>query len=157
MEKLRMCKSLVCCTAMMLVAALPAAEANLAPMLDVGVTVPNGGILRLFPRASMKERKNLAAVFDESPYKDVQPLRNMRYNWNKLERGKGEYLFDAVIEPLLQQCVKERSRVTLGLASASGDVRVSFPDVKGIEHPLCLSNRGRRASDGSYLLGARTE
>ena len=33
------------------------------------------------------------------------------------------------------------------------DVRVSFPDAKGIEHPLCLSNYGRRASDGSYLLG----
>ena len=32
---------------------LPAAEANLAPMLDAGVTVPNGGILRLFPNASM--------------------------------------------------------------------------------------------------------
>ena len=105
-------KSLVCCTAMMLAAALPAAEANLAPMLDVGVTVPNGGILRLFPRASMKERKNLAAVFDESPYKDVQPLRNMRYTWDRLERGKGEYLFDEVVEPLLQQCVKEHSRVT---------------------------------------------
>ena len=39
------------------------------------------------------------------------------------------------------------------LASTSGDVRVSFPDAKGIEHPLCLSNYGRRASDGSYLLG----
>ena len=33
------------------------------------------------------------------------------------------------------------------------DVRVSFPDAKGIEHPLCLSKCGRRASDGSYLLG----
>jgi hypothetical protein len=39
------------------------------------------------------------------------------------------------------------------LASTSGDVRVSFPDAKGIEHPLCLSNYGRRASDGSYLIG----
>ena len=66
------------------VTTLPAAEANLAPMLDAGVTVPNGGILRLFPNASMKERKQLAETFDESPYKDVQPLRNMRYNWNKL-------------------------------------------------------------------------
>ena len=46
---------------------------------------------------------------------------------------------------------------SVNLASASGDVRVSFPDAKGIEHPLCLSNRGRRASDGSYLLGAQTE
>ena len=74
-----MCKLLVCCTAMMLSAALSAAEANLAPMLDAGVTVPNGGILRLFPRVTLKSpyQKELVAVFDESPYKDVQPLRNM--------------------------------------------------------------------------------
>ena len=73
-----MYKSLVYCTAMMLAVTLPAAEANLAPMLDAGVTVPNGGILRLFLNASMKDRKNLAAVFDESPYKDVQPPPHMQ-------------------------------------------------------------------------------
>lgn len=128
-----MFKALVCCTAMMLSAALSAAEANLAPMLDAGVTVPNGGILRLFPRVTLKSpyQKELVAVFDESPYKDVQPLRNMRYNWDKLERGKGEYLFDEVIEPLLQQCVKERSRVTLGLACMCGGGSPSSPKMDG--------------------------
>ena len=47
----------------------------------------------------------------------------------------------------------ERDGQAVKLASTSGNVRVSFPDAKGIEHPLCLSNYGRRASDGSYLLG----
>ena len=107
-------KLLFCCTAAMLAATTAAAETNLAPMLEADVTVPNGGILRLFPRVTMKGKtqRELVKTFDESPYKDVQPLRNMRYTWNRLERGKGEYLFGKELEPLFVQCVKEHSRVT---------------------------------------------
>ena len=82
-----MCKLLVCCTSMMLAAALPAAEANLAPMLDVGVTVPNGGILRLFPRASMKERKNLAAVCSADGLDAVlRELPVARHDWQVVDK-----------------------------------------------------------------------
>ena len=119
--------------AAMLAATTAAAETNLAPMLEAGVTVPNGGILRLFPRVTMKGKtqRELVKTFDESPYKDVQPLRNMRYTWNRLERGKGEYLFDKELEPLFVQCVKEHSRVTPGLAWMCGGGYPSAPLLDG--------------------------
>ena len=117
----------------MMAAATATAETNLAPMLEAGITVPNGGILRLFPRVTMKGKmqRELVKTFDESPYKDVQPLRNMRYTWNRLERGKGEYLFDKELEPLFVQCVKEHSRVTPGLAWMCGGGYPSAPLLDG--------------------------
>ena len=42
--------------------------------------------------------------------------------------------------------------VRANLKTKQGRVRLVFADAKGIEHPMCLSNRGRRASDGSYGL-----
>ena len=122
-------KLLFCCTAALLAATTATAGTNLAPMLEAGVTVPNGGILRLFPKVTMKGKtqKELVKTFAESPYKDVQPLRNMRYTWNRLERGKGEYLFDKELEPLFVQCVKEHSRVTPGLAWMCGGGYPSAP------------------------------
>ena len=119
--------------AVMMAATTATAETNLAPMLEAGVTVPNGGILRLFPRVTMKGKtqRELVKTFDESPYKDVQPLRNMRYTWNRLERGKGEYLFDKELEPLFVQCVKEHSRVTPGLAWMCGGGYPSAPLLDG--------------------------
>ena len=126
-------KVIVCCTVVIQVAMMSGAVTNLAPMLEAGVTVPNGGILRLFPRVTMKGKmqRELVKTFDESPYKDVQPLRNMRYTWNRLERGKGEYLFNKELEPLFVQCVKEHSRVTPGLAWMCGGGYPSAPILDG--------------------------
>ena len=39
--------------------------------------------------------------------------------------------------------------------AATAEVALVIPDEQGIEHPLCLSNFGRRA-DGSYVIGGGT-
>ena len=44
------------------------------------------------------------------------------------------------------------AEVKATLGTTAGKVRLVIVDTKGIEHPLCLSNFGRRAGDGSYPL-----
>ena len=91
-------------------------------MLDDDVCVPNGGIYRFFPRAHWKSgiNKRITKVYEESPYQKFAALRYWRGGWNVLERGKGEWLFDQTIEPMLKNCVEERARIILGLAWMCG-------------------------------------
>lgn len=98
------------------------ALAALEPMLDAETIVPNGGTLRFFPGASWASgiNRRITKVFSESPYRRRSALCNHRCGWNVLEGGKGEYLFDKTLEPLLVNCVRERSRITLGLAWMCG-------------------------------------
>ena len=59
------------------------------------------------------------------------------------------------LQPGEKPLVWDESRgttVRANLKTRQGRVRLVFADAKGIEHPMCLSNRGRRASDGSYGL-----
>ena len=98
------------------------ALAALEPMLDAETIVPNGGTLRFFPGANWASGVNrrITKVFSESPYQRRSALCNHRCGWNVLEGGMGEYLFDKTLEPLLVNCVRERSRITLGLAWMCG-------------------------------------
>lgn len=105
----------------------PASAPSLAPVLDADVIVPNGGVFRFFDFGGFKKENmpRLVRVFDESPYQDFSPMRYDRLNWFELERGPGDYLFDAVIEPKLKKCVAERARLFLGLACNSGSISVT--------------------------------
>lgn len=96
---------------------------NLSPMLDVGILVPNGGIFKFMPGCGWKSKnaEKLSVIFKESPYQQNSALRYNRYGWYTLENKKNSYLFDEVIEPLLQQALKEHSRVIIGLASMCGE------------------------------------
>ena len=90
----------------------------LEPMLDAETIVPNGGTLRFFPNAHWESGVNrrITKVFSESPYRRRSALCNHRCGWNALEGRKDEYLFDRTLEP----CVRERSRITIGLAWMCG-------------------------------------
>ena len=98
------------------------ALAGLEPMLDAETIVPNGGTIRFFKGANWRGRgaRRITKVFAESPYQDHAAMRNHRCGWNVLEGAKGEYRFDRALGPLLEQCVREHSRVTLGLAWMCG-------------------------------------
>lgn len=97
-------------------------NANLAPMLDVGTTVPNGGIFRFFPCEywTCGNVPRFAHVFSESPYRSQSGLRAQRFDWSSLEREEGEYLFDEVVEPILRRCILLHERMAVGLACNTG-------------------------------------
>jgi len=109
-------------TALVLASVCLCGRAAPVPMLDRETIVPNGGTLRFFPKANWKSgvNKRITKVFAESPYQDHAAMRNHRCGWSHLEGRKGEYLFDRTLGPLIESCVREHSRVTLGLAWMCG-------------------------------------
>lgn len=129
-------KSGVLCAACALCVAVAPADGDdakaasatpLAPVLDADVLIPNGGIFRFFDFGGFKKENmpKLVRVFGESPYQETTPLRYDRLNWFEYERGPGEYLFDAVVEPKLKKCLAERARLFLGVACNSGSMSVT--------------------------------
>ena len=87
------------------------------PFLDIGTIVPNGGSLRSFQGKVFKHEGDglLWDVFEESPYQTSPPMLYYRFSWCTLEDNEGNYLFDEVLEPLLEKCVSNRARLSMGL------------------------------------------
>ena len=93
---------------------------NLAPYLEVGKLIPNGGIFKNFPGHYYHDEISLYDVFEESPYRALEgrinrmPLYYYRYSWNQLEDNNGHYTFD-IIEKHLQFCIQTKARLSIGL------------------------------------------
>ena len=87
------------------------------PFLEIGTIVPNGGIFRSFQGKVFNHEGDglLWEVFEESPYQNSLPMLYFRFSWCTLEDNEGNYLFDEVLEPILEKCVSNRARLTMGL------------------------------------------
>ena len=87
------------------------------PFLEIGTIVPNGGTFRSFQGKEFNHEGDgaLWEVFEESPYQTSLPMIYYRFSWCTLEDNEGNYLFDEVLEPILEKCVSNRARLTIGL------------------------------------------
>lgn len=102
-------------------------QRNLPPMLDVGVSVPNSGIQRMWVNGSWQNspQSSYCRIFEESPYKETPPVVYLRYDWYIFEKERGKYRFDEVLEPILNKAIKDHSRLSIGFSCNCGSSSVS--------------------------------